>query len=135
MCDSLPPMRDALSLSQFRRRVADNYARARAAGAGAEAWTAWRADRDALFASHPQSPVPAGARAAFRAMGFFPYDLSWRLTAVVEPISTDAPGASPAPGAPSSGVSSRDGEFRFVGTAVAMRGGDEIRLPLHWLDA
>ncbi|MFM9019380.1 MAG: hypothetical protein ACKORG_08055, partial [Actinomycetota bacterium] len=100
MCDSPPPMRDALSLSHFRRRVADNYASARAAGGGAEAWTAWRADRDALFASHPQSPVPEGARAAFGGMRFFPHDPSWRLTAMVEPISTDVRGASPVPDAP-----------------------------------
>jgi uncharacterized protein (DUF1684 family) len=134
-------MRDALSLSHFRRRVADNYARARAAGAGAEAWNTWRAHRDALFASHPQSPVPESARAAFRGMRFFPYDPSWRIAAVVEPISTDVRGASPVPdappgsGAPLSGVSSPDGEFRFIGTAVAIRGDEEIRLPLLWLDA
>lgn len=123
-----------LELAGFRRQVADSYARARAAGGGAATWTAWRADRDALFASHPQSPVPEGARAAFGGMDFFPYDPSWRLTASVEPPAHGAGSASSPPGTPPE-MSSPDGGFRFIGTAVAVRGDDEIRLPLVWLDA
>jgi hypothetical protein len=116
---------DVLSLSDFRRRVADNYARARARGGGPEAWMAWRLTRDEIFRTHAQSPVPEGRRANFGGMAFYPYDPSWRLDAVIEPAS-EADG--PLPSAP-------DARFRRIGTAVAERGGVQVRLPVLWLDA
>lgn len=121
-CDT-PDVDAHLELADFRRRVAANYARTRDGGPGAESWMAWRIARDALFASHPQSPVPDDHRAGFTGMRFFPHDPSWRLAARVE---TGAPGPS---------ISGPDGVFRTIGIAVATRGGHEIRLPLLWLEA
>lgn len=118
-------MDDAFSLSDFRRRVAANYLRARERGGGDEAWMAWRLERDEIFSTHPQSPVPEGRRADFVGMGFFPYDPTWRLEAVIEPIVADA-GETP---------SAPDARFRRVGTAVAERDGMAIRLPLLWLES
>ncbi|MBL6633205.1 MAG: DUF1684 domain-containing protein [Thermoleophilia bacterium] len=86
---------------------------------------AWRMERDEVFRSHPQSPVPEGRRAGFGGMGFFPYDPTWRLEAVVEPAAADA-GKTP---------SAPDARFRQVGMAVAERDGMPIRLPLLWLDS
>ena len=117
-------MEDALSLSDFRRRVAANYVRARERGGGDEAWMAWRLERDDIFRSHPQSPVPEGRRAGFGGMGFFPYDPTWRLEAVVEPTAD----AGEAPSAP-------DARFRRIGVVVAERDDMTIRLPLLWLDS
>ncbi len=122
-----------LELSDFRRRVADNYARVRCRGAGPDAWDSWRAERDEIFATHPQSPVPDDRRAGFRGMEFFPYDPSWRLTATVHAIGSSAGPAGLA--APASATSSPDGSFTQVAEVVAAREGQEIRLPLLWLDA
>lgn len=118
-------MDNALSLSDFRRRVAANYLRARERGGGGEAWMAWRLERDEIFNTHPQSPVPEGRRADFAGMGFFPYDPTWRLEAIIEPAAADA---GEAPSAP-------DARFRRVGTAVAERDDMAIRLPLLWLES
>ena len=48
-------------LADWRRRVAQLYVevRARAATDPAGAWELWRAEREALYRGHPQSPVPA----------------------------------------------------------------------------
>ena len=121
-CDT-PDVDAHLELADFRRRVAANYARMRDGGPGTGSWMAWRIARDALFASHPQSPVPDDRRAGFTGMRFFPHDPSWRLAARVE---TDAAGSS---------ISGPDGVFTTIGVAVAMRGEHEIRLPLLWLEA
>ena len=70
-----------LELAGYRRSVADLYRRARAeAPVDPEgAWLRWRTGRDDLLASHPQSPVPASARASFAGMAFHPYDHRWRV--------------------------------------------------------
>lgn len=113
----------SLALADWRRRVADLYAAVRRRGVGPEAWTAWRDGRDALFATHPQSPVPQPDRAAFRGMPFFPYDPSWCLVGHVVPMrgageSTEAP----------------DGMFRPIAEVVAERHGVELHLTLMWLE-
>ncbi len=71
---------DHLSLADWRRRVADLYASVRemASGDPRAAWGHWRAVRDNLFRTHPQSPVPAADRPAF--MGrYWPYDPALRF--------------------------------------------------------
>lgn len=122
-----------LELADFRRRVAANYARTRDGGPGAQSWMAWRIARDALFASHPQSPVPDDRRAGFTGMRFFPHDPSWRLAARVEPLPVAEGANSPDAAGPS--ISGPDGVFTTIGVAVATRGEYEIRLPLLWLEA
>lgn len=112
-------------LSDFRRRVAANYLHARERGGGDEAWVAWRLERDEVFRTHPQSPVPEGRRAGFEGMGFFPHDPTWRLEATVEPVAAEA-GETP---------SAPDARFRRIGVAVAERDDTAIRLPLLWLDS
>ena len=72
-------MSDTLDLVDYRRRVAESYARVRAAGAGEEAWLAWREDRDGLFRTHPQTPLDDTG--AFRPLPYFPYDRRWRVPA------------------------------------------------------
>jgi uncharacterized protein (DUF1684 family) len=71
-----------LWLADWRRRVAGLYADVRAIAANdpPAAWERWRADREALYRGHPQSPVPAAERDGFRAR-FWPYDdrLRWIL--------------------------------------------------------
>ena len=96
---------------------------------------AWRIERDALFAGHPQSPVPEDLRPGFPGMRFFPYDPTWRLAATLEPAPRQGMGAPTTAQGASTVVSSPDGVFRVIGVLVAVRGDQEIRLPLLQLDA
>ena len=53
------------------------------------AWTAWTAERDALFAS-AESPLPEAERAAFAGLPYFPYDSAFAVAAALVPaVSTD----------------------------------------------
>ena len=84
---------DRLSLADWRRRIATLYAEVRAMAASdpAAAHAHWRAVRERLFREHPQSPVPQGARADFRAL-HFDHDPLLRFHAVVEPAPPAEPG-------------------------------------------
>lgn len=77
-----------LELLDWRRRVAELYARVRALREKdpQAAHTEWRATRDRLFAEHPESPLEAGARAGFTTLPCFPYDPGWSWEVAV---STD----------------------------------------------
>ena len=70
-----PSVADRLDLADWRRRISDLYAavRAEAVTDPEAAWRRWRETREELFRTHPQSPVPAESRAAFRAV-HWPYD-------------------------------------------------------------
>ncbi len=65
-----------LDLLDWRRRVADLYAEVRAGRAQdpVGAHRRWAQERSELFRSHPQTPLPAGARAAFAGLPVWPYD-------------------------------------------------------------
>jgi uncharacterized protein (DUF1684 family) len=72
---------DALELADYRAAVAGLYL----SGAGL---AEFRERRDALFASHPQSPIPPGERAGFAGLRYFPP----LEDAVVELAVRDKPG-------------------------------------------
>ena len=74
------------SLWDWRRRVSTMYADARGCS-GEAGWLNWRAGRDALFRSHPQSPVE---QKSFEALSFFPYDPALRFTVPLIPSTGDA---------------------------------------------
>jgi uncharacterized protein len=80
-----------LALADWRRTIGTLYAEVRhLAGVDpAAALDRWRAVREELFREHPQSPVPADRRAAFRAH-HFPHDPALRFDVRVEPL--DQPG-------------------------------------------
>ena len=91
---------DRLALADWRRRLAQLYGevRERAATDPRSAWDHWRATRDALYRTHPQSPVPVAGRGAFRAR-YWPYDPGLRFdvdVALADPNGT--PDASPIAG-------------------------------------
>ena len=83
---------DMLDIDDWRRQVADLYARVRdvAAHDPEAAWNDWRATREHLFREHSQSPVLPEARAGFQAR-HWPYDPALRLEAVVEPETPSEP--------------------------------------------
>jgi uncharacterized protein len=74
----------ATSLLDWRRRVAQVYAAVRADPDPAAAHNAWRAARDELLATHPDSPVPADERDGFSGVPVAPYDPAMRFTAEVD---------------------------------------------------
>jgi uncharacterized protein (DUF1684 family) len=74
----------ALTLLDWRRRVAALYAAVRAAPDPAQAHELWRATRDELFATHPGSPLLPHARDAFAGLPVAPYDPAWRFEVEVD---------------------------------------------------
>ncbi len=79
---------DLTGLLDWRRRVQDLYAEVRDLHRvePRAAWRRWREGRDALFARHPQSPLPPGARAGFRGLPVWDYDPALNLRAALEPV-------------------------------------------------
>jgi uncharacterized protein (DUF1684 family) len=69
----------AIELLDWRRRVAELYAAVRADDDPARAHDLWRRTRDALFATHPESPGPGPLVVA-------PYDERWRVEVALEPV-------------------------------------------------
>ncbi|MGN6798442.1 MAG: DUF1684 domain-containing protein, partial [Gaiellaceae bacterium] len=61
------------------------YAEVRRADDPRAAWELWRATRDELFATHPQTPLRDAARASFTGLPYFDYDPALRVHAAVEP--------------------------------------------------
>jgi uncharacterized protein (DUF1684 family) len=80
---------DVLSLADWRRTIATLYADVRriAETDVPAALAHWRAPRERLYRDHPQSPVPAARRAAFRAV-HFDHDPAMRFHVPVEAIET-----------------------------------------------
>jgi uncharacterized protein (DUF1684 family) len=74
----------ALTLLDWRRKVAAMYAEVRAHPDPEAAHQAWQRARNQLLASHPESPVPAAERATFTGVPVAPYDRSLRFNARVD---------------------------------------------------
>jgi uncharacterized protein len=72
------------SLLDWRRRIAAIYAEVRATPDPRAAHQAWQAGRNALLATHPDSPVPAADRAAFTGVPVAPYDPALRYHVEVD---------------------------------------------------
>lgn len=123
---------DRLWLADWRRRVAELYAdvRATAATDPEEAWDTWRAEREALFRGHPQSPVPPSERDAFR-VRHWPYDPALRFeVAVGSPPAALAVGLSLA--LPNSGAEALS--FRHAGLLALPFAAGQRRLALYWME-
>lgn len=120
-----------LLLADWRRRIAALYVeiRAMAAADPAIALAHWRAAREMLFRTHPQSPVPASARADFRAT-HFEHDPALRFALVMEPAPPPDPGAPPL-ALPNSGADTLS--FTRIGTvSVPFRDGARS-LSVFWM--
>jgi uncharacterized protein len=120
----VPSPDDALTLLDWKRRIFALYDEVR--GSAPEAgWHRWRAVRDELCRSHPQSPLPPASRTDFTGLDYFPYDAAWRVRADVVPVD---------PAAVSIGASG--GETirfdRFAQAQFTVAGGAHT-LDLYWL--
>src|SRR5438128_6328129 len=123
-----------LELADWRRRVAKLYVEVRALRQvdPVTAWEHWRSERDTLFREHPQSPVPAGERAAFRAR-HWAYDPHYAFEAPVLPDDPQPQGAEGAGLAlPVSGGGTM--AFRRIGFLDVPFPDGERRLALYWME-
>jgi hypothetical protein len=134
---SEPPL-DRIELADWRRRVSELYTEVRAIAQAdpEDAWNRWRQVREALYRDHPQSPVPTGERADFRAR-HWPYDPALRFEL---PVLADEP-AEPTADAPSSGFGSlllpvstgREQSFTRIGFIEVPFAAGARRLGLYWM--
>jgi uncharacterized protein (DUF1684 family) len=115
-----------LDLLDWKRRVFELYAEVRVAPDPEEAWHHWRAVRDELFHTHPQSPLTAEARERFTGLDYFPYDAALRVLADVEPAEGEARELAGSAG--SATIFRRFGCVRFA------LGGVPQALDLFWLE-
>jgi uncharacterized protein len=129
MAEDTPPT--WLDLYDWRTRVAAMYrerAQRIAAGEAPQAvWDSFRVAKDALFASHPQSPLDAAARATFRELAYFPYDPAFCVTATLEPDTEEEEVL-----APSSGPHAMP--LRRAGRVAFTLGGVAVSLAVYWID-
>ncbi|SRR5579875_404455 len=120
-----------LDLYDYRLRMANLYAgRARRLVAGAderETLERFRAAKDALFASHPQSPLDPAARTGFTGLRYFPYDPALRIIAEMTPDTSDTDETLPSSGAHSM-------RFRRAARVSFALAGVAISLPVYWID-
>ena len=117
---------DLLDLLDWKRRIFELYAEIRAASDPEAAWSRWCEVRDELFASHPQTPLAAGAREGFRGLRYFPYDPALRVLADVEPTEPE-----PREIAGSAGSTVSFTLFARAGFDLA---GERRSLELYWLE-
>jgi uncharacterized protein len=75
---------DIAALLDWRRQVAAIYAAVRAEPDPQAAHLGWQAARNALLATHPQSPIPPADRENFTGVPVAPYDARLRFTALVD---------------------------------------------------
>jgi uncharacterized protein (DUF1684 family) len=115
-----------LALADWRREVSELYARVRASDDPGAAWELWRRTRDRLFAGHPQSPLDTAGRAAFAGLPYHRYDPRARVTADVVPAEAGELELATSTGPPY--------RFRRAGLARFALAGDELELPLYWLE-
>lgn len=114
-----------LELLDWRRQVAELYARVRNEVDPVRAWNVWRAARERLFLDHPQSPLAPGERDADHAPRYFEYDPAYRVLAAAIPAPDDEVDVPTSHDASSAIV--RAGAVHFD------LDGRECRLELHWL--
>jgi uncharacterized protein (DUF1684 family) len=114
-----------LELLDYRRRVHRLYARVREDPDPEHAFRTWAAERDELFAGHPQSPLAPESRERFSGLAYFPHDARGRVEAEVAPVARRR-----------SEVPSSAGEaiaLERIGVARFALGETACELELYWL--
>ena len=116
-----------LDLLDYKRRVHALYGRVRAEPDPARGFAAWVAERDDLFANHPQSALPPERRAGFEGLSYFPHDPAGRVVAEVVPTERRRYDVDSSDGATMS--------FERIGVARFALAGEPCELELYWLVA
>ncbi|MFO1303430.1 MAG: DUF1684 domain-containing protein [Burkholderiales bacterium] len=121
-------MSTPFTLAQWRRTVAELYAGVREPAPDRAAQCAWfRRERDRLFRTHGQSPIPESSRSTWQGAAWFPYDPAARLEAAIVPAT---------PSTTFEIALAHDGLLRCnrVGEAHFTLAGRAARLALYWLE-
>jgi uncharacterized protein len=109
------------ALLDWRRQIAELFSALRQRGpdAGTLAW--FRAAKDTLYRTHPQSPIPAAERVRFTGLPYWDWDPTMRVTArlVADPV------VGP--------VSEGEVPFQKVGTLEFELGGAPFALAALWI--
>jgi len=117
---------DVATLLDWKRRIFELYAEVRAAEPRT-AWDRWRAVRDELFATHPQSALTEEARTTFDGLGYFPYDPAARVLGRLADVEHARHEIA------------TSGDRPYVFTRFARvgfeLGGEQLSLDAYWLDA
>lgn len=131
MSEATTPGPTWLDLYDYRQRVARIYrereAALRAGDDEQQTWERWRAQRDALFARHPQSALGPEERQRFSGLRYFPYNPALRLEATLEPETMEEEQELEA-----SGVHAM--RFRRAGLARFTLDGAALQLVVYWID-
>ncbi len=130
-----------LQLLDWRRRMAGLFAEARSKSGTEAALMAFRAQKDELFRSHPQSPIPADHRPGFKGLRYWPYAAAARVSATFQPgtedpdgLGPDAPPSTSTPTPAGAGVASgADAELIRFGSLRFDYGGSSCTLGAFWL--
>ncbi len=125
--DPIAPTPDWGELVSWRRKVSELYATVRRTSDPADTVRRFRAERDELFRSHPQSALPAAARPNFRGLPYFPYDPAYRVEGTV---------AADVPTETFEVELGTDGTLRYSRVAVAgfRLLGQPQRLMVYWIE-
>ena len=122
----MPTVAETLDLLDWRRTVSALYDEIRDAAEPEAAWWRWREARDELFRTHPQSPVPAPARAGFPGLDYYAYDPAARVLAELED--------SEAPPQPIETSGLEPMLFRRFALASFELRGEPLALEVYWLE-
>jgi|SRR5215470_11040192 len=131
----MPPTPTWLDLYDYRERVAHMYRdRDAALRSGSDVERAdilarFRAAKDALFRTHPQSALPPEQRASFAGLRYFPYAPQLRVAATLTPLPQDQQAEV---AAPSSGPHPMP--LRPAGRVAFNIGGSPHALTVYWID-
>ncbi|MFO1351650.1 MAG: DUF1684 domain-containing protein [Gammaproteobacteria bacterium] len=85
--DAMTPAQEKCWLAHWRSAVAALYHAVRTAPEHCAAASAarFRTERDALFRSHPSTPLAEGAQRAFQGLSYYGYRAHWRVVGRIEP--------------------------------------------------
>ena len=75
-----------LAMADWRRRTSQLYARVRAEADPPAGHALWGAERDAMFRTHPQSPLAPDASLRTTGIRYWPYDPGMRFELPLEPV-------------------------------------------------
>ena len=119
-------LREVTELMDWKRQVFESYSQVRSTYDPETAWLVWREERDRLFRSHPQSPLPANVRASFNSLELFDYDPAFRALGRASPMEERSYEIATSDG----------GAYRFTRFAEARFEllGSRHSLELYWLE-
>jgi uncharacterized protein len=112
-----------LELLDWRRRVSELFAALRQREPTADTLGWFRAQKDALFRDHPQSPIPPDERSSFAGLPYWPFDPQARVTAHFTAQEED----------PSQGAT-REVAFRRIGRLDFSYQGQQLSLGAFWIE-